>query len=322
MGASCASATGGQRRAFRGRTRALVATLTLVTGLAVTSPPARTLSHAQKPSLDTVLSRVASYVDELQERLVGVVMEERYRQRVADGYVDHRHVTLRSDYLLVRLEGSARPYGFRDVFEVNGRPVRDREDRLTQLFLSPTVTLNRQIEGILEDSARYNVGGVQRTTNTPTLPLLFLTSSHRSRFEFERADDTAPELDMDEPDAASGVRVISYREVSSPTIIQRRGGRDTPAAGRYWVEPATGRVLLTELVLSAAMVNSNITTRYADNATMGHSVPVEMRERYINWNNRQRVNGTADYTRFRRFQVRVDEGTLPATESVDADCPR
>lgn len=303
------------------RTRAVVATLALVTGLTVTSPPARTLSHAQESSLDAVLTRANSYVDGLQERLIGVVMEERYRQRVSDGYVDHRHVTMRSDYLLVRLEGSARPYGFRDVFEVNGRLVRDRGERLVQLFLSPTVTLNRQIEGILMESARYNLGGVQRTTNTPTLPLLFLTSSHRSRFEFQLADDTAPELDMDEPDAASGVRVISYREVSSPTIIQRRGGRDTPAAGRYWVEPATGRVLLTELVLSAAMVSSNITTRYAHNGTMGHSVPVEMRERYINWNNRQRVNGTADYTRFRRFQVRVEEGTPAGGESAAAGPP-
>lgn len=303
------------------RARSVVATLTLVTGLAVTSPPARTLSRAQEPSLDTVLTRVTSYVDELHERLIGVVMEERYRQRVSDGYVDHRHVTMRSDYLLVRLEGSARPYGFRDVFEVNGRLVRDRGERLVQLFLSPTVTLNRQIEGILMESARYNLGGVQRTTNTPTLPLLFLTSSHRSRFEFQLADDTAPELDMDEPDAASGVRVISYREVSSPTIIQRRGGRDTPAAGRYWVEPATGRVLLTELVLSAAMVSSNITTRYAHNGTMGHSVPVEMRERYINWNNRQRVNGAAGYTRFRRFQVRVEEGTPAGGESAAAGPP-
>lgn len=87
-----------------------------------------------------------------------------------------------------------------------------------------------------------------------------------------------------------------------------------PAEGRYWVEPETGRVLLTELLLTADRVNSIITTRYAENETMGHSVPVEMRERYINWTRRQRVSGTAVYSRFRRFQVRVEEGGAPVRD--------
>ena len=292
------------------RIPALVALAVLLVG----SPaPARKLLQAQEHSLSTVLSRVTSYVDELHERLIGVVMEERYEQRAAGVFSNRgpRRVTLLSDYLLVRIAGSARPYGFRDVFEANGRLVRDRDERLTQLFLSPTVTMSRQIEGILRDSARYNIGDIERTTNTPTLALLFLTSSHRPRFEFERVDDTSPELDLDEPDDVAGFWVIGYREVSPATVIRRRGGEDMPAAGRYWVEPATGRVLLTELVLTAGNANSVIATRYAEDDTMGHSVPVEMRERYINWNNRQRVNGTAVYTRFRRFQVRVSEGAPP-----------
>lgn len=294
------------------RTTVLVALSVLLAG---PSAPVPRL-HAQEPPLAAVLARATSYVDELHERLVGVVMEETYEQRLAGGFTDlgPQRVTLRADYLLVRIEGSVRPYGFRDVFEVNGRAVRDREERLTQLFLSPTVTLNRQIEGILRDSARYNIGNVQRTTNTPTLPLLFLTSSHRPRFEFERTDATSPELDMDEPEGASDVWVIGYREASPGTVIRRRGGEDMPAEGRYWVEPRTGRVLLTELVLTADRVNSNITTRYAENETMGHAVPVEMRERYINWTRRQRVNGTAVYSGFRRFQVRVEEGGAPVRD--------
>ena len=80
-----------------------------------------------------------------------------------------------------------------------------------------------------------------------------------------------------------------------------------PARGRYWVEPATGRILITELVLEGDNFDSVITTRYAEDETMGHSVPVEMRERYINTSSRERVDGAATYTRFRRFQVHVDE---------------
>ena len=268
-------------------------------------------AHAPEPSLSTVLSRVTSYVDDLHERLIGVVMEERYEQRASGGFLSRgpsvERVTLLSDYLLVRIEGSTRPYGFRDVFEANGTPVRDRDERLTQLFLSPTVTMSRQIEGILRDSARYNVGDIERNTNTPTLALLFLTSSHKLRFAFERVNDTSPDVGIDEPDDAAAVWVIGYREAWPTTVIRSRREGDVPARGRYWVEPATGRILITELVLEGDNFDSVITTRYAEDETMGHFVPVEMRERYINTSSRERVDGAATYTRFRRFQVHVDE---------------
>ena len=268
-------------------------------------------AHDEEPSLATVLSRATSYVDELQEQLIGVVMEERYEQRASGGLLSRgpsfERVTLLSDYLLVRIEGSIRPYGFRDVFEANGRAVRDREERLTQLFLSPTVTMSRQIEGILRESSRYNVGDIERNTNTPTLALLFLTTSYKPRFEFERAEDTSPDLGMDEPDDAAGAWVIAFRETWPTSIIRRRGGGDVPARGRYWVAPGTGRILITEMILEAGSFDSLTTTRYAEDETMGNAVPVEMRERYVNNSSRQRVDGTATYTRFRRFQVLVDE---------------
>ena len=297
------------RRFFTGRWMPPLAALALL----LTSAPgsAQDPAHDRQPPLAAVLSRATSYVDELQERLIGVVMEERYEQRASAGFLSRgpsgERVTLLSDYLLVRLEGSVRPYGFRDVFEANGRAVRDREERLTQLFLSPTVTMSRQIEGILRESARYNVGDIERNTNTPTLALLFLTTSYKPRFEFDLASDTSPDLGMEEPDDVTGVRVIGYRETWPTSIIRRRGGGDVPARGRYWVEQETGRILITELILESGSFDSITTTRYAENETMGHAVPVEMRERYINNSSRQRVDGTATYTRFRRFQVLVDE---------------
>ena len=77
--------------------------------------------------------------------------------------------------------------------------------------------------------------------------------------------------------------------------------------GRYWIEPATGRVLISELVLDEDDVDALIVVRYAPNETLGHFVPVEMRERYYNRRTSSRVDGTAAYTRFRRFQVVVNE---------------
>ena len=299
------------KRRILGRRVASLATLAALSALgALVAPPA---AHAQAPSLLDVLARATEYVDDLHDRLVGVVMEERYEQRAryppgAGFAASAARVTLRSDYLLLEPEGSDRPFGFRDVFEANGRPVRDREERLTRLFLNPTASVRRRIQGILAESARHNIGDVERTTNTPTLALLFLGSAHKSRFAFERASDTSPELGVDEPEGQGDVWAVAYRETWPVTLVRRRGGRNLPARGRYWIESATGRVLVTELVLDHPDVDSRITVRYAADEALDHPVPVEMRERYNNRRTRSRVDGTATYNRFRRFRVQVEEG--------------
>ena len=279
----------------------------LVLALAVPAP-------AQEATLWSVLVRATLYVEELHARLSGVVMEERYQQRATLPGAFRRNesaalqrATLRSDYLLVRPEGAERHFGFRDVFEANGSRVRDREERLAQLFLDGATSLDRQVQGILADSARYNVGDVQRNMNTPTLPLLFLRRSHKARFDFERVSDSAPSLEMNGPDPQPDVWVIAYAETAPDTVIRRRSGVNLPAGGRYWIEPETGRVLITELVIEDENVDATITVRYEQPAELDHPVPVEMRERYFNHLSGSRVEGAATYSRFRRFRVVVEE---------------
>ena len=267
----------------------------------------------QEPALDAVLTQATQYVDRLQRDLAGVVMEERYEQRsrVPPQYAGQipriGRVTLLSDYLLVQPRGSERHLGFRDVFAVNGRGVRDREERLTELFLDRSASVDRRIEGIVADSARYNVGDVERNINTPTMALLFLSSAYKDRFDFRRGTDTAPSLRIDEPGRGSGLWVVDYEETGSTTVIRGRDDQRLPVRGRYWIEPATGRVFLSELVLDTDSLEALITVRYETNDTLGHFVPVEMRERYRNLLSGSLIEGTATYTRFRRFQVLVEE---------------
>ena len=268
--------------------------------------------RAQAPSLIDVLALATDYVDQLDDQLSGIVSEERYEQRSRTlescgfGDYDVRRRVLRSDFLLIRPEGEERHYGFRDVFEVNGRPVRDRQERLTTLFLDTSVSAERQIRGIRAESARYNIGGVERNFNTPTFALLFLQLSYKLRFEFDRVIDVSPPLGLDPPADLTDVWVIRYTEVWPTTVIRGRDGRNLPAEGRFWIEAETGRVLVTELIVDDDAVDATITVRYdADNA-MGHLLPVEMRERYDARRPDSRVDGTATYSHFRRFQVQVD----------------
>ena len=272
--------------------------------------PAAAPGQAQEPALTTVLRRAAAYVDELHRRLTGVVMEERYEQTALDlrGSLGRERVRLRSDYLLVQIEGSRRQFGFRDVFEANGRAVRDRDERLTELFLDPAATTLRQIQGILRESARYNVGDVDRNVNTPTLALLFLRSGYNLRSRFERSTDTGILLDLEAPPGAADAWVISFEEDWPTSVIRGRDDGNLPASGRFWIDPATGTVVITELILDSEDLESIITVRYAPDETLGHFVPVEMRERYRNHDTGSRIRGTATYSRFRQFRVIVDEG--------------
>ena len=90
---------------------------------------------AQPTPAAVVRERVAGYVQRFVDDLTNVVAEERYLQEFRRA-ADRRR--LRSDFLLVKYPGEERRYQtFRDVLEVDGRPVRGQQARITQLFLEP-----------------------------------------------------------------------------------------------------------------------------------------------------------------------------------------
>ena len=174
--------------------------LALLAALAMPSPAIPAV-QGDDTALAAVLARAADYVTEFRRQLSGMVAEERYEQRARKPSADYRrslydeqHRELRSDFLLVRRAGEERHFEFRDVFEVDGRPVRDREERLTRLFLDESASAARQIWQIASESARYNIGFVTRTLNTPTLALLLLLSEYQPRVVFWRVTDTSARL--------------------------------------------------------------------------------------------------------------------------------
>jgi len=75
---------------------------------------------------------------------------------------------LKSDFLFVKVPSSDAWLPFRDVFAVDGRPVRDRHERLTRLFLHPSPTAMEQARQIVADSTRYDIGGIERDSISPS----------------------------------------------------------------------------------------------------------------------------------------------------------
>jgi hypothetical protein len=274
----------------------------------------------QQPSLEQVLARAADYVQDLHAKVSGIVAEETYLQQARGtrsttlAKATDQRKTLKSDLLLIRPPDADRYIEFRDVFQVNDTPVRDRQERLTKLFLTPTQATADQIKTIADESARHNIGNVMRNVNTPMLSLHFLWPVNQTRFRFRRQNSGSPELatatDFPRMDATrfnppADAWVIEYRETTKPTVIKTHGAKDLPANGRYWLEPSTGAVLLSELVLRTTGLHVVIDVSYQSEPLLGFRVPVEMRERYRATD--ERVEGIATYGRFRQFQVKTAE---------------
>src|SRR5580765_2364587 len=258
---------------------------------------------ALTPDLDDVLDKAGDYVTAYEQTFVGVVAEESYRQEVRGvAGTDQRGFAfeargqrrdLKSDMLLVRAPAGDRWMQFRDVFEVDGKPVRDRTERLTKLFLQPSASMQRQVDDIAAASARYNIGGVNRNINLPVFALTVLEPQNRAWFSFKgRKTGNTFELE--------------YQEERGGTLIRGAGDRAMPSRGRFTIDVATGRVLASELIAESDRLRARIEVGYALEPTMAVLVPREMREKYT-LRDGSTIEGKATYARFRRYQVVVDE---------------
>jgi hypothetical protein len=274
--------------------RAIVVAVALV---GVTTP-----IEAQPTAIDTILARAGSYVTDFIDRFANVVAEERYLQESFSTRTTRAgsRRDLRSDLLLVRVPDSTLMIPFRDVFEVDGSPVRDREQRLAKLFIQNTAAAMDQAKQIAAEGTRYNLdsNAVKRTINNPLVALAFLEPQNQQRFRYQ----------LGRRDAAfdPGVWVIQYREQSRPTFVRGLSDKDMPARGRYWIDGRTGRVVKTEVVLEDPVISATLTTDFQTDDRFQIDVPVQMRERYRLTNGRE-VSGVATYGRFRRFDVSTDE---------------
>jgi VWFA-related protein len=255
--------------------------------------------------LAALLERAGERIVEYERELSSVVAEEHYvqdsvfiggpRSRASGG----RRI-LRSDILLVRAPGAIEWTAFRDVFEVNGKPVRDRDSRLTKLFLEPSETNVSQARRILDESARYNIGPIRRNINVPTTALLVLHPDYQRRFRFKG------------PSSANIGDVpaweIEFHEIGRPTVVTSGEGQDLPMRGRLWLDSAWMQVVKTELELddrSSLHVRTEVAYGYAPG--IGSRLPLRMEERYESRRLQNRIHGVAEYSNFRRFRVVTDE---------------
>src|SRR3954466_1056173 len=198
---SCAPRPRGSQRCAACAAALVLAAFTFVIARAAAPP------QAERVPLDELLDRAAWYLDYFVDEFENVVAEESYIQDSStmlptfspmpggrggafppppspSDAARARHRDLRSDFLLVKSPDTEALVPFRDVLEVDGIPVRDREARLAKLFLTASSGTMAQAERIREEGARYNLGNMRSTLGNPVLALVVLQQSYQSRFSF------------------------------------------------------------------------------------------------------------------------------------------
>jgi hypothetical protein len=276
-----------------------------VTALAVLLVGARPV--AQSPTLESLLSRATTYVVEYFEIMPNLTAEEHYVQDVVSGRpmltlpnggIKTTHDReLRSDVNLINVGPPIEWRTYRDVYSVDGKPVRDRSDRLGRLILQPAESARVRAERIAAESTRFNISNVGRFLNEPALPLVFLHKSLQPRFQFTlgRKDGSA--------------WIVSYQERVKPTLFRHNATQDNPSTGRLWIEPNTGEVTRTEMVLQPSDLRARFTTLFKHEDRFGIAVPTQLQEEIYTSvaASARRVEGAAEYSKYRKFAVTTDE---------------
>ena len=241
-------------------------------------------------SARTLVDQAAAYVQAYEQRLSSVVCEEHQTQLVVkpDGSTSRRR-DLVSDILIVK--AGADTLTFRDVLAVDGKPVRDRQTRLRQLFLERTRAPLEQARRIASESARYDIG-VRRQIDPLMLALGVLRPGSESQFRFARTDDG-----------------VSFEEWPSQNGSRRRGtARNMSLHGRFAIDPE-GRVLSSSFSADHAEAALTVDVLYGEDPILNLLLPVRMHERYrdVARPTSDQTDISSSYAACRQFRVTVDE---------------
>ena len=229
-----------------------------------------------EPSLQTVLQRMAAYVDTYGEKASLIIAVEEYTQQATDRKTPPRQ--LLSEFAIVK--GARGWVGYRDVVAVDGQPISNRRDRLLSILTDPSADA-QLVTKLAEESARFNIGPISRNFNVPTATLLLFGSANLDRFAFvKKKSEQVEGLEAWE---------IEFKETRSPTVTMTRSGKDVPMVGSLWVVPADGVVIRTHMQMRdfAAAIDApeirtlaDFTVRYQRHDEFGMWLPERMTEIY------------------------------------------
>lgn len=245
---------------------------------------------SQKAILARAAARVARYSEELPRLVATETMSQQITPKPGQPVTGVRRQTV-AEFGWVPLSGEKEAIGFRDVIEVDGRPVGSSPTRLVELLHGHAGGTLTEARAILNEGARYNLVPGSRNFNLPTVVVYFLEADRQARFRWTRRSR-----------AEAVVWEMEFHERSRPTVIRTGDGRSINSRGRVWIEAATGEVMRTALELEFDGTTYAINSELEYVAAMDLVLPVRLEERHEGPDGVV-VTATAVYSNYRRFQT-------------------
>jgi hypothetical protein len=281
--------------------------------LVAASPAVAGGQRGQTFTLEQTLELAGKYVDAYESRLGAISAEEDYRQTVVPVAGSRfsngpAMLTRRTRaYIFSVSLGTLGWVAFRDVFELDGRQIRGREERLSRLLQNVTPDSLEQARQIASESARYNLNPrnmrINRTLNVPLAALIYLRRANQSRSDFR----------LGKTEKIDGVTCVAlhFREQAQPRLIGTNDG--AAAQGTFWIDAAAGgRLVRSQLQIDSAvkreqMLRSEISVTYSPVGNFDIWLPTRMDESYVFLVGGEQLTAHADYSHFREFKVTTSE---------------
>jgi hypothetical protein len=261
----------------------------------------------------TILSSAMRYVMNYEQQFALLLSEEHYVQELqrppnpgdnlsrsnpgggmrAGGPMNVQ--SFKSDFLLVQLGMDGEGWmPFRDAFEVKGKKLRDRDDRLLKLFIGNDKSAFDKAARFNESSSKHHLGNVVRTINIPTLGMMLLHPRVNERFEFTDGGEETINGRL--------LRKALYREAARPTLIKTTRGRDLALTGAIWIDPFSGAVVKTEMNAADPAVRCQVVVTFRRDDGLEMWVPDKMVEYYKAALAVDDILATATYTNVRKYR--------------------
>lgn len=250
-------------------------------------------ARGQDDAAAALVAGAGRYVEEYERQFPAVVGEVHEQQRIvkADGAVKRRR-ELVADVLIIKV--GADTSSFRDVISVDGKPVRNRDERLRKLFLGESRSLDKQARAISAESSRYDIG-VERNMDTLMLPLAILHADRASGFRFVRTPDG-----------------LAFTEFRSPAMVRSRSRgaiKDMFLRGSFTIDTVGSRVRSATLTAANDVFELTEDIVYVEDRATQLLVPLRSTETYRPTGNPKgdRTVVMSTFANFRKFKVIVDE---------------
>jgi hypothetical protein len=265
-------------------------------------------ASAQSPTLPDLLKKAGDFVADYRGKVSGVALEEQMllMEIGATQMLVPRRLT--SDLVLLNI--SERLMALRDLYAIDTKSVRPREDRIIKALAEPTIRAWNQVQEYAREGDYQFLGNVVIWYSDPMIALRFVEREHQQRMTFR----------LEGRKKIDGIQVVGlgFKENRAERKAYLLGTPSNPfASGRIWIDPTTGAVYLTELWLQSDVDTCRITITYAADKTLQVPLP---REGTGDFEARESTGGTyslgSDLRRRQRFELTL-KYTNPKYASVD-----